>query len=181
MKAIVFFANGFEEVEAITQVDFLRRGGIDTIAASIHDKKELKGAHGITFIADALLSDLRADEYDIVVLPGGYDGMMNLKASAQVAQILKDFNTKKKWIAAICASPSVLGYHGLVEGVKCTCYPGFEKEMTGGICLSDKVVVDGHIITSKGPGTSIDFALKIIELLQSKETAQKIASDAQYE
>lgn len=179
-KAIVLLANGCEEVEAITQIDFLRRGNVEVAAASIHDTTTIQGAHGITIMADCLLKDLAADSYDMVVLPGGGVGMQNLKASAPVAALLKSFAAAGKWVCAICASPSVLGGLGLVQGKKYTCYPGFEPEMTGGQATGANVVVDGNIITSKGPGTSIDFALQMIEVLNGKELADKTASDAQY-
>ena len=180
MKALVLFANGFEEVEAITQVDFLRRGGINVTAASIHNDKRVVGAHNIPVEADALLADVNADEYSIVVLPGGMNGMLNLGGSKEVVAILKKFNEAGKWVAAICASPSILGDNGLVEGKRCTCYPGFEDHMKGGKTCTNEVVVDGNIITSRGPGTSIAFALKMIELLKDKETAIAVGKDCLY-
>lgn len=181
MKALVLLANGFEEVEGITQIDFLRRGGIEVTSASIHDRKKIKGAHNIYVGADALLSDVNTDEFDIVVLPGGWDGMLNLKNSAEVSALLNKFNDdENKWIAAICASPSVFGNLGLLKGKKCTCYPGCEEYLNGGEATGENVVVDGKIITSKGPGTSLDFALKMIEVLVSKEKADEVAAAGQY-
>lgn len=180
MKALVLLANGFEEVEGITQIDFLRRGGVEVVSASIHDSKKITGAHDIHIGADETLSNVNPDEFDIVVLPGGYGGMMNFKNSEAVAGLLKKFVSENKWIAAICASPSVFGVLGLAEGKKCTCYPGFEEEMKGADCTGENVVVDGKMITSKGPGTSIDFALKMIEILVSKEKADEVAEAAQY-
>ena len=129
---------------------------------------------------DETLANVNPDEFDIVVLPGGYGGMMNFKNSEAVAGLLKKFVSENKWIAAICASPSVFGVLGLAEGKKCTCYPGFEEEMKGADCTGENVVVDGKMITSKGPGTSIDFALKMIEILVSKEKADEVAEAAQY-
>ncbi|ORT99758.1 4-methyl-5(B-hydroxyethyl)-thiazole monophosphate biosynthesis enzyme [Anaerovibrio sp. JC8] len=180
MKALVLLANGFEEVEGLTQVDFLRRGGIQVTAASIHGEKKVVGAHNITVEADELLSNLNSDEYDIVVLPGGMGGMNNLGGSKEVVALIKKFNEAGKWVAAICASPSVLGDNGLVEGKKCTCYPGFEGRLKGGKTSTDEVVVDGNIITSRGPATSIAFALKMIELLKDKATAEEVGKDTLY-
>ncbi|WP_297968110.1 DJ-1 family glyoxalase III [uncultured Anaerovibrio sp.] len=180
MKALVLLANGFEEVEGLTQVDFLRRGGIEVTAASIHDDKRVVGAHGIAVEADELLSRVNADEYGIVILPGGLDGMLNLGGSQAVVSLIKKFNEAKKWVAAICASPSVLGDNGLVEGKNCTCYPGFEDRMKGGKTCTDEVVVDGNIITSRGPATSIAFALKMIEVLKDKATAVEVGKDTLY-
>lgn len=180
MKALVLLANGFEEVEGITQVDFLRRGGLNVTSASIHDSKTVMGAHNIPVGADALLSELNPDDFDIVILPGGGVGTQNLGKSQAVVSIIKKYSAENKWVAAICAAPSVLGDNGLVKGKKCTCYPGFESHMTGGEITTDEVVVDGKIITSRGPGTALAFALKIIELLVSKEAAVEVAEDALY-
>ena len=106
--------------------------------------------------------------------------MLNLGGSKEVVAILKKFNEAGKWVAAICASPSILGDNGLVEGKRCTCYPGFEDHMKGGKTCTNEVVVDGNIITSRGPGTSIAFALKMIELLKDKETAIEVGKDCLY-
>lgn len=177
MNALVLLANGFEEVEGLTQVDFLRRGGIKVTAASIHETKRITGAHNIAVEADALLSDTNTDDYDIVILPGGMDGTLNLGKSKAVVELLKKFAAENKWLAAICAAPSVLGDNGLVNGKKCTCYPGFENHLTGGETSTDEVVVDGKVITSRGPGTAIAFALKIIELLAGREKAVEVGKD----
>ena len=180
MNALVLLANGFEEVEGLTQVDFLRRGGINVTAASIHDTKKITGAHNIIVEADALLSETNTKDYDMVILPGGYNGMLNLGGSKAVVSLLKDFAQKDKWIAAICAAPSVLGDNGLVKGKKCTCYPGFEDRLTGGELSTEEVVVDGKLITSRGPGTALPFALKIIEMLAGKEKSVEVGKDALY-
>lgn len=180
MKALVLLADGFEEVEGLTQVDFLRRGGLAVTSASIHDTKMVTGAHNIRVEADALLSDVNADDFDIVILPGGGNGTINLGRSKTVVDILHKFAAENKWLAAICAAPSVFGDNGLLKGKKCTCYPGFESHLTGGQLSTDEVVVDGKFITSRGPGTAIAFALKIIELLVSKEAATEVGKDCLY-
>jgi len=180
MNALVLLADGFEEVEGLTQVDFLRRGGLNVTAASIHDTKKITGAHNIIVEADALLSEVNADDFDIVILPGGGVGTQNLGKSQAVVSLLKKYATEGKWLAAICAAPSVLGDNGLVQGKKCTCYPGFESHLTGGNVTTDKVAVDGKIITSRGPATAIPFALKIIELLVSREKAIEVGEDTLY-
>ncbi|MCR5175323.1 MAG: DJ-1/PfpI family protein [Anaerovibrio sp.] len=180
MKALVLFAQGFEEVEAITPVDFLRRGGLEVTAASIHDSLDVSGAHNISVKTDALLSKINPDDYGVVILPGGYDGMLNLGKSQNVVALLKKFAAENKWIAAICAAPSILGDNGLVKGKKCACYPGFEEHLTGGLTSQDQVVVDGNIITSRGPGTAIPFALKILEVVVNKETSQDVGEDTLY-
>ncbi len=180
MKALVLMANGFEEVECITQVDFLRRAGIEVTTASIHEERMVEGGHRVSVKADALLKDVNEDEYDIAVLPGGGVGMQNLKASEAVASLLKKFYQEEKWIAAICASPVIFGGLGFLKGRRCVCYPGMEEGLAGGIVVSDPVAVDGKVITSKGPATSLLFALKMIEMLCGKAAADQVAADAQY-
>lgn len=179
MKAIVLLANGFEEVEGITQIDFLRRAGVEVTSVSIHETKRIIGQSMITVDTDALLCNINSKEYDMVILPGGLEGMKNLKDNAQVIALIKTYCEEKKWIAAICAAPSILGELGMLQNKTYTCYPGFEKLSFGGKFVSEKVIQDGHIITSKGPGTSHDFAVKLIEVLCGHEKASEIAKQTQ--
>lgn len=179
MKVIILLANGFEEVEAIAQIDFLRRAGIEIDTVSIHDSREIVGQSRIIVIADKLFSEMNPDFYDAVILPGGKAGMLNLQQDARVQEMLVDFHKRGKVIAAICASPSILGKLHLLDGRRCVCYPGFESNLTGASVVDERVVIDGTIITSKGPGTSFDFAIAIIKVLGGTALAEEIASKTQ--
>lgn len=179
MKVLVLFAEGFEEVEGVTQVDFLRRAGVEVLTVSITENKCVKGNFGMTIQTEAILSEINDEQYDMIVLPGGVKGMENLKSNAKVTELLEKFYKEDKWVAAICASPTILGAIGLLEGKRAVCYPGFENGLIGATVVSDDVVVDGKVITSKGPGTSFKFALKLIDVLCGKETSDDIGRKTQ--
>ena len=179
MKKIgVFLAEGFEEIEGLTVVDILRRAGLDVVTISIMGKKEITGSHKICVIADALYEEVDVSELDGVVLPGGMPGTTNLGSHDGVNETIKSFAEKGKLVAAICAAPSVLGQAGLLNGKKAVCYPGFEDKLTGAEVAYDEVVEDGNVITSRGMGTAIPFALCLTAYLineqASKELAEKI-------
>ena len=163
-KVAVMLADGFEEIEALTVVDIIRRANITCDMFSISGM-EVKGAHDIVVKADKLISE-EVKEYDVIVLPGGMPGATNLRDNEEVIDLVKWFNDNKKIVAAICAAPIVLGKAGIIEGKKVTSYPGFEDELIKGSYLEEHVVVDGNIITSRGPATAMLFAYKILELLQ---------------
>ncbi|HEX9059633.1 MAG TPA: DJ-1 family glyoxalase III [Clostridia bacterium] len=172
-KVLVHLADGFEEIEAITVIDVLRRAGINTVTVSMSGKKEVSGAHHIVVEADALFDNALYKDADMIVLPGGGPGTKNLKAHTGLAAIIKEFNESRKWIAAICAAPTVLGCLGILNGKNAVCYPGCEDELTGAATREDAVMVDGHIITSRAPGTAFEFSFKLVELLLgSAEVAQ---------
>lgn len=175
-KVYVFLANGFEEIEAIAPIDVLRRAEIETVTVSISDVKEVEGAHGVIVVADQLFSEVAFGDNDIYVLPGGYDGMLNLDAHEGVKALLSKQHEQGKQIAAICAAPSVLGGLGILEGKEAICYPGFEQNLKGANISKQAVVEDGNIITGKGPGVAVDFALKIVESLKGKALADDIAA-----
>lgn len=179
MKVLVLFANGFEEVEAVTQVDFLRRAGVEVTTASITKDRMVVGTFGIAMQTEVVLNEIDTDIFDMVVLPGGLKGMENLKACKEVSDLLIRYNEQGKWLAAICASPSILGNLGLLENKNAVCYPGHEQNLTGAMIQEDDVVVDGNIITSKGPATSLSFALKLIEVLCGEEKANEIGLKTQ--
>lgn len=178
-KVYVFLASGFEEVEALTVVDLLRRAGIDCRMVSVMDEKRVTSSHKVTVEADFMFSEIR-DDADLLVLPGGIPGTPNLAAHKGLCDMLKAHNEAGKWIGAVCAAPTVLGSLGILEGKKATCFPGKMEELVCGEKLTDSVVVDGNIITSRGMGTCIDFGLKMIELLDSKETANRIGKAIVY-
>lgn len=174
---VVFLANGCEEVEALTQIDVLRRGGIETMGVSITADKVINGAHNIDFMADCTIFDIDFDKVDMVVLPGGLVGRNNLMASKEVVTVCKKFNELGKYVAAICASPSVLGENGILQGRKVVCYPGFENQCHGAeIILGENVVKDGNIITSRGPATAMEFAIEIIRVISGDDIAEKTAA-----
>ncbi|MCD5406763.1 MAG: DJ-1/PfpI family protein [Desulfotomaculum sp.] len=170
----VFLASGFEELEAVTVIDILRRAEIKVITVSISNQKEVEGAHEIKIIADQCIDDLDESAIKMIVLPGGLPGSFNLKESKKLSEIIKNAHNNQKYIAAICAAPLVLGSIGLLDKKKATCYPGFEKYLTGATTTGEKFVVDGNIITAKGPGAASGFALKLVEILKDKATAEKL-------
>lgn len=179
MEVYLFLAEGFEELEVVTPVDLLRRAGINVNTVSISGKKEVTGAHGITLHADLHFEQCDFTHADLLMLPGGMPGTKNLAEYQPLCQLLTEHNEKGKRIGAICAAPSVLGQLHLLEGKKATCYPGFESYL-GESYVDDSVVVDGNMVTAKGPGVAYDYALCLIYLLKDKETADTVASQSIY-
>lgn len=173
----VHLADGFEEVEAVTVIDLLRRADIEVTTVSIMKRLEVFGAHDINIMADALYEDVNYNDCQMIVLPGGGGGANNLDKHDGVVSQIDHFNKNGKWIAAICAAPMILGHHDIFKGQKATIYKGMEKELSGATYVDEKVVVDGHIITSQGPATAMDFALKIIEVIKGKAISDEIATD----
>lgn len=181
-KILVLFADGFEEVEAVTPLDYLRRAGFAVTAAALGNDAHTTGARGITIAADTCLENLAAEKkftaaaWDAVVLPGGLPGADNLAASGETGRFLREMAAAGKLICAICASPArVLAPLGILAGRKFTCYPGEEKKVSGAEWKQDRVVVDGNIITSRGAGTAGEFARAIIEKLAGEGEAEKLA------
>ncbi|MBO5461272.1 MAG: DJ-1/PfpI family protein [Ruminococcus sp.] len=176
MKQVkVFLADGFEEIEGLTVVDILRRAGVCVETVSIMKDKEINGAHGIKVQADVMFADADFSECDMLVLPGGMPGTLHLKEHAGLAKLLVKFHEEKKYVAAICAAPSVLGGLGILRGKKACCYPSFEEALDTEYVVFDPVAEDGHVITSRGMGTAIPFALKLTEVLCGEEKAQEIS------
>ena len=173
-KALMVFADGFETVEALITVDILRRGGVEVTMASIYDSQEVTSSQEVTIKTDSLLKNENIMEYDIIILPGGQPGTTNLGQSNDVKLAVMAMNGVKKWVAAICAAPTVFGQYGILNGKKACCYPGLEESLTGAEVTYDNVTIDGNIITSRGLGTSLDFALAILEQLTSTAKAAMI-------
>lgn len=178
--AIVFLADGFEEVEALTAVDILRRGGVEVKTVSIMDNIMVKGAHNIEVKADEIFSEDIANTADIIILPGGGVGTQNLIKHEGVNNIVEKFITDNKYIAAICAAPSVLGVKGYLKNKTAVCYPGFEDKLLGANIGKNMVEIDGNIITSKGVGTAIEFALVLVGILEGIEVSQEIKRSIVY-
>lgn len=181
MKKIgIFMADGCEEIEGLTVVDILRRAEMEITMISISGGKEVVGSHDITFLADALAADVHYGELDGIVLPGGMPGTRHLGGDATVNEVIHKFAAEGKLVCAICAAPGVLGAAGLLEGKHAACYPGFEEKLAGAICETQEVVKDGNIITSRGMGTAIPFALEIIRYFSGDEAAEKMGAGIIY-
>ncbi len=179
-KTAIFLADGFEEIEALTVVDLLRRAGIEITTASITGRKNVTGSHNITVEADALIGDIDFDSTDMIILPGGLPGTTNLAECKELTDRIMEFDSKDKMLCAICAAPTVFGQLGILKGKKACCYPGREVDLTGADAQTSSVTKDGHFITSRGMGTAIDFGLAIIEHYQGKEAADEMAKKIVY-
>lgn len=169
----VFLADGFEEIEALTVVDILRRADLNVCTVGV-GKRLPTGAHGISVHTDVLESDFDISTLSCVVLPGGMPGTLNLQASTVVLDAVKYAVENTLPVAAICAAPSILGHGGYLNGRQATCYPGFENELTGAILSEKSVVTDGLFTTASGAGVSVDFALELVSRLTSSTTAKSI-------
>ena len=175
----VFLADGFEEVEAFTPVDYMRRAGIDVVTVGV-GSLQIKGAHGITVICDKTEIDIAYDDgIQGIVLPGGMPGTLNLERSSVVQNFIDFCSKNGKMIAAICAAPSVLGHKNLLNCKKAVCFPGFENDLYGAVIEDCFSVTDGNIITAKGAGSASEFAFDIIKYLVSAEKASEIKSTVQ--
>jgi len=172
-KALVILTNGVEEVEAISVIDLLRRAGIDVTTSSISGE-QVTGSHNITIQADTQIDDIKGLDFDIVILPGG-PGTKNLRESDKVIKLVQNQHARGKYIAAICAAPTVLNMAGILSGKSITSYPSEEKTFTDSSYFYKNVVVDGNIITSRAAGTALDFAIKLIEILSGKKKADEVA------
>lgn len=171
----VLLADGFEEIEALTPVDMLRRAGLEVVTVGITSKIAV-GSHGISVICDKLPEEVDLDDVSTVILPGGMPGSLNLDASPFTDKILEAVDAKGGRIAAICAAPLVLGRRGLLRGKRATCYPGFENELSGAVATGESAVTDGNITTAKGMGVALEFSKELISLLVSKEKAEELSS-----
>lgn len=175
MKVMVFLAQGFEEVEALTAVDYLRRMDIDAEMVSITDNKEVMGAHEIIVTADRTIEEIEdIDTYDGAVIPGGLPGATNLRDNPKVIEIVRKINENGKLVAAICAGPIVLDRAGIIKGKKVTSYPGFEDQLKGAVYEEQRVVTDGNIITARGPALAVYFAVEIVKYLLGEEKADEL-------
>ncbi len=175
---ITILADGFEETEAVTFIDILRRAQIQVSVLGLKSL-EVRGSHDLRIRTDGLLNDFR-ESYDGIVLPGGQPGTKNLSDSPLVLQKVKDAFSRGLLCAAICAAPSVFAEAGILKGVKATCYPGVNERLTDAIFLEKPVVRDKNVITSRGVGTAIDFSLELISYLTNEEAVEKIKKSIIY-
>lgn len=180
MAIAVFFANGYEEIEALTVVDLTRRAGIETWMVSVTEERKVTGSHGIEVSMDKILKEVNFEEVDMIVLPGGMPGTLNLEACGPLMEKVKEFDKAGKYISAICAAPTVFGHLGLLNGKKACCYPGMEDGLEGAEVCYDSTAAEGHILTSRGMGTAIDFGLRIIARFQGEEAANEMAKKIVY-
>jgi len=170
-KVLVLLAQGCEEIEAVTPIDLLNRANFEVITASLDEEKVIHASHGALLMAQKTLDEVLSEDFDMVVLPGGLPGADNLANDARVVQLVKNMAQKGKYVSTICAAPYILARNGLLDGKKATAYPGFlKKEEYPQVEICDSaVVVSGNIITGRGPGVAMDFALKLIEVLGGVE------------
>ncbi len=174
---IELLADGLEEIEALTPVDILRRAGCEIRMVSIGNSRTVTGSHGIIIEADRCSTDIDGmlnDELEMVILPGGMPGTVNLDRYHKIDMILRVAREKGAYIAAICAAPRILGRRGYLTGKRATCYPGNEEYLEGAILSEDRVVTDGNIITSRGMGTALEFSLELCRILKGEAEAEKL-------
>jgi 4-methyl-5(b-hydroxyethyl)-thiazole monophosphate biosynthesis len=173
-KMYLFLAEGFEEIEALTVVDVLRRAQVDIATVSISSDLMVTGAHNISVKTDSLFDDINFDDCAGIVLPGGMPGTRHLGKHEGLKQLILKLNNKNTLIAAICAAPSILGEYGILKGKTACCFTGFEDKLIGANVVYEPVVVDGNVVTSRGAGTAMAFALKLVELLKGKEQSEHL-------
>ena len=174
-RILVYLAPGFEEIEAVTIIDLLRRAGLDVTVAGLQPD-QVTGSHGITVIPDIFYVDADADDYDGLVLPGGQPGSSNLKSNVQVLQTVKKYHKQNKLIAAICAAPTVLAEAGILKNRKVTSYPEEKEAFSSSEYLDSAVVKDGMVVTSRGVGTAIEFVLELIKIIRDEAASNKLAA-----
>ncbi|MBP5198280.1 MAG: DJ-1/PfpI family protein [Lachnospiraceae bacterium] len=179
-KVAVFLAEGFEEIEALTVSDILRRAKVDVENVSISDDRYVTGSHGIKVQADKVFSEVDFDSLEVIVLPGGMPGSLNLEAFDPLMDRVDEFIEKDKYVAAICAAPQILGHKEVLAGKRACCSSGFEGELKGAEVTYERVEKSGNIITSRGMGTAIDFALCIAEIYIGKEAAEALSKKIAY-
>lgn len=173
-KVAIVLAEGFEEVEAVAPIDVLRRAGVEVIIAGL-TKDPVPSARNLKIVPDTTVDELKAEELDMVILPGGAGGVERIKKDPRVERLLKQMEEKKKLIGAICAAPTALASFGLLKGRRATVYPSLVDDIKPAEFVNQAVVEDQNIITSQGPGTALEFSLKLVERLLGKEKAKEIA------
>lgn len=177
----ILLGNGFETIEALSPCDVLRRAGIEVKLVSLNQGLEVVSGQGITVKGDCLLSDVSMKSMDMLVLPGGLGGVHEIMSSVQAQFIIQKAAERGKWVCAICAAPTILAQLGLLDRRQAVVYPGMEEQMFSAVVLKGQsVVVDGRFVTGEAAGSSIEFGLKLIEVLKSKEDADKVRNGIHY-
>ncbi len=174
----VLMVDGFEEIEAIEPIDIMRRAGLNVVTVGVTGDI-VKGAHNITIKTDITIDDVNPEDMELLMLPGG-PGHTGLDSDEKVQKLIDYADKENLYIAAICASPSIIGKKGLLKDKKATCFPGFEEFLVGAKVVCDKVVTDGKIITGKGAGAAGEFGFEIVRLLKGNEIAEDLRSKMQY-
>lgn len=175
-RVVIILADGFEEVEAVAVVDVLRRAAIEVVVAGLHTGP-LTSARRVQVIPDTVIDAIRAEDFDMVVLPGGQPGSDNLNSDDRVRKLLQEFHGKGKLTGAICAAPYVLANTGILGGKRATCYPTYKDKLGPVVYEEAPVVADGNVLTSRGPGTALDFGLAIVERFLGKARADQIRGE----
>ena len=179
-KVYIFLADGFEDIEGLTVVDLMRRAQIDIKTVSIKDIRDITTSHGIHMQTDLVFKETDFSDADMLVIPGGMPGTKYLGEYQPLCDLLTDFYKQGKKVAAICAAPTVFEKYGFLEGRKATSYPAMEEELKSADYQTDKVVVDGKIITSRGMGTAIDFAAKLVEIIKGTKEKDELLKSIVY-
>ena len=176
VKVVLFLATGFEEIEVMSIVDTLRRAGVEVVIAGLQEGAT-EGSRGVNVIPDRSIDSIALDEFAAVILPGGSPGYINLGRDRRVRELVTQAFEEGRIVAAICGAPTVLADLGILKGKKATVFPGKERDLTGAEFVNERVVVDGTVVTSKGPGTAIEFGITLVELLVGKQRAQEVKDD----
>ena len=179
-KVSAFMADGMEEVECLAVVDMLRRGGIEVQTVSVMGRRQVVGSHQIEIGADRTFEEADFADSELLFLPGGVPGTPNLAAHEGLCGLLREFGSKGKRLAAICAAPSVLGGLGLLEGKTATCYPGWEDQLAGAVYTRQGVITDGNVTTARGVGFAIDLGIELVRLLAGEEKAAALKESIQH-
>lgn len=175
-KVMIPLGEGFEEIEAITNIDVFRRAGLEVVTAGL-GKREVEGDHGIKIEADLLLKDVDINELDAIVLPGGMPGAENLRNNDKLVWLISELDQREGLVAAICAAPMVLDKGGVIEGKNATSYPGFARKMPSCNYTEERVVRDGNVITGRGPGVAMEFALEVVRYLVGHEKVDELKDE----
>jgi 4-methyl-5(b-hydroxyethyl)-thiazole monophosphate biosynthesis len=176
-NVLVPIADGTEEIEAVCIIDVLRRAGADVTVAAAGDLRQITASRGVRIVADKLLAECLETSFDLIALPGGIPGAENLRDSADLARLLSRQRDDGKWLGAICAAPAVVfQHHGLLENTRATSHPAFMEGLDPVLAEEERVVVDGRIVTSRGPGTALEFSLQLVEILFGREKAREVAA-----
>jgi len=180
MKIVVLIAKGFEEIEAITLIDLLRRANLEVTTVSIYRHNEVEGGHKIKVITDAVFDEVDFNIFDAIIFPGGGEGVLNLAGEDKIIDLVKKMNNGGKYVISICAAAFVLERAGVIENRIVTCYPTWEDKITSAKIIRDNVIVDEKIITGRGVGAAIDLGLKLVEVFCSKSDSEKLKNQIVY-
>lgn len=176
-RVVVPLAHGFEEIEAVTVVDILRRAGISVTIAGVEagsPPDAIEGRTGMKLVPDLAIAEVKASDFDMIVLPGGVKGTQTLQKDPHVAQLLRSLQEGGRYIAAICAAPTVLAAHDMIAGRKLTSHPSVREQLSGALYDERRVVIDGRLVTSRGPGTAMEFAMALVEILMGRQKVEEI-------